>query len=382
LRLAEEGEHTVKDTLAEKLLAKLLEWGPEDVAEERPILQALAAYKYDEYQEFSAGSRFMENLTLWLNQFETPAERRIAYEFVTKEMAFCSTAEMRHLVEIAYPDFIRPLLLARTAQELHMDPFQVAKVAARPEFAIRQRQCLFLGLSDGSRIDTFRRANPELNHEQIWQTYELSKPRVEKLLKKLAEHLAQLLGKKPKVADCKFRTLVLLDDFSASGRSYCVEGEQGKMEGKVASFFADLCDPRNLASRLVDLKRAEAVILLYMATHQALDHLRKCSHALWGAKNIPWSVEAVQPLGADFKLVAGDGHAMSPLIEKYYDHDVFDRHLQKGGTQDARYGFAACGLPLVLHHNTPNNSIALLWSYEDKKIRGLFPRVRRHKEMT
>jgi hypothetical protein len=154
------------------------------------------------------------------------------------------------------------------------------------------------------------------------------------------------------------------------------------MEGKVASFFSDLCNSRNPASKLVDLKRTEVVVLLYMATKQALDHLRKCSQAIWGAKSIPWSVEAVQPLAANFKLAAGDGHAMAPLIEKYYDHEVFDRHLEKGGTQDARFGFAACGLPLVLHHNTPNNSIALLWSYEDKKVRGLFPRVRRHKEMT
>jgi hypothetical protein len=372
----------MKDRLAEKLLANLLDWQQEHVAEERPILQALAAYKYDEYQEFSAGSRFMENLALWLNQFETPAERRIAYEFVVKEMAFCSSAEMCHLVEIAYPDFIRPRLLAGTADELQMNPFHVAKISERQEFAIRQRKCLFLGLSDGSRIDTFRRANPELNHEQIWQTYELSKPRVEKLLKKLAEHLGQLVGKKPKAADCKFRTLVLLDDFSASGTSYCVEGEDGKMGGKVASFFADLCNPKNPASKLVDFKQTEVIVLLYMATRQALDHLRKCSVSLWGAKGIPWSVEAVQSLAADFKLASGDGNTMAPLVDKYYDHAVFDRHLEKGGTKDARYGFAACGLPLVLHHNTPNNSIALLWSYEDKTIRGLFPRVQRHKEMT
>ena len=54
--------------------------------------------------------------------------------------------------------------------------------------------------------------------------------------------------------------------------------------------------------------------------------------------------------------------------------------MEKGGTDDSKYGFAACGLPLVLHHNTPNNSIALLWSYEDAEYRGLFPRIQRHKE--
>src|SRR5260370_24314774 len=87
-------------------------------------------------------------------------------------------------------------------------------------FRSRQRQCLFLSLSEGARIDSFRRANPDLNHEQIWQTYELSDPRVSKLLKKLGEHLQQLTQREPAPSESKFRTLVPLDDFSASGTSY------------------------------------------------------------------------------------------------------------------------------------------------------------------
>jgi hypothetical protein len=27
-----------------------------------------------------------------------------------------------------------------------------------------------------------------------------------------------------------------------------------------------------------------------------------------------------------------------------------------------KYGYANCALPLVLEHNTPNNSISLLWA--------------------
>jgi hypothetical protein len=158
----------VKDALAEKLLARVLQWTPDDVAQERPVLQALTAFKYDEYQQFSAGSRFIESLVLWLNQFETVEERMVAYEFVKTKLVFCSAAEMRHLVEIAYPDHIRPLLIDRTAGD-GPDRYRPGALAARTEFKIRQRQCLFLGMSDGARIDTFRRANLEhgLNHEQI-----------------------------------------------------------------------------------------------------------------------------------------------------------------------------------------------------------------------
>jgi hypothetical protein len=159
------------------------------VAQERPVLQALASFKYDEYQQFSAGCHFIESLTLWLNQFQTVEERRMAYEFVKKRLIYCSSAEMRHLAEIAYPDYIRPILLDRAAADIGIDRHRVAVIASHSKFAIRQRQCLFLGLSDGARIDTFRRANRDLNHEQIWQTYELSELRVTKLLKKLGEHL-------------------------------------------------------------------------------------------------------------------------------------------------------------------------------------------------
>ncbi len=149
------------------------------MSQERPVLLNLAAYKYDEYQQFSAGSRFIECLTLWLNQFETVAERKLAYEFVKRNLVFCSSAEMRHLVEMAYPDHIRPILLDRAAGA-DCERFRPAAVAAGTAFKVRQRQCLFLGLSDGARIDTFRRANPDLNHEQIWQTYEISDQRVNK----------------------------------------------------------------------------------------------------------------------------------------------------------------------------------------------------------
>lgn len=380
----------MRDALAEKLLATVMEWSPAEVARERPILQAMAAFKYDEYHQFSAGSRFVESLARWLSQFAPPAERRTAYEFVMKRLVFCSEAEMRHLVEVAYPDFVRPALLERVAAEYAADlgtsPHRVARIAGSQQFAAWQRRCLFLGLSDGARIDAFRRANRDLNHEQIWQTYELSEARVGKMLEKLVEHLAQILGRPPTPEEGKFRTLVLIDDFSASGTSYYASAGDGKMGGKVPAFFDGVCGKTNPVAGLINPAEVEVVILLYMATQTAAAHLRGCSTRLWGEKGIPSSVHVVQEVPDGIRVTAGGGEPVTALIEKYYpdeDHKVlFDRHLEKGGTKDARYGYAAGGLPLVLHHNTPNNSVALLWSYEDRTVRGLFPRVQRHKEMS
>lgn len=372
----------MKDRLAEELLARVLQWTNEDVAQERPIIQALAAYKYDEYQQFSPGSRFIESLALWLDQFETADERRTAYEFVKTRLIFCSSAEMRHFVEMAYPDHIRPILIARSA--VGDDQYRPSAVAQRTDFKVRQRQCLFLGLSDGARIDAFRRANvPALNHEQIWQSHELSDERVTKLLSKLDEHLIQILGRETQPDERRFRTLVLLDDFSASGTSYYALPATAPQAGKIAHFFDDICRSEPV-SRLVDLADLEVFILLYMATEQALNHLQEASAATWGKKGVQSSVDAVQVLSNDVRVQRGAFGPINGLIDdaRYYDATIHDPHMQKGGTPDSRYGYGDCGLPLVLHHNTPNNSIALLMSYEDKTFRGLFPRIQRHKEMS
>jgi hypothetical protein len=55
----------------------------------------------------------------------------------------------------------------------------------------------------------------------------------------------------------------------------------------------------------------------------------------------------------------------------------------KVGGEQAHYGFAKTGLFLVLEHNTPNNSIALLWAEADgdspaPPMRPLFRRRQRH----
>ncbi len=59
------------------------------------------------------------------------------------------------------------------------------------------------------------------------------------------------------------------------------------------------------------------------------------------------------------------------LLHKFYDDSVEDEH--KG---QVLHEFADGGLPLVLSHNTPNNSVYLLW--EKEKTQPLFPRYERH----
>ena len=102
----------MKRELAERLLAQIMGWAtPEEMAAERAFLEAFGAYKYDEYQQFSPGRRFLESLALWLRQFKPGDERRAAYDFVKQRLVFISDAEMNHLVELSFPTFVRSQVL-------------------------------------------------------------------------------------------------------------------------------------------------------------------------------------------------------------------------------------------------------------------------------
>jgi hypothetical protein len=282
----------VTDELAERLLVSVLGWGPADVRQHLGTVQALARWKYDAYERFAHGRRFVESLALWLEQFKTNAERRAAFEFVCRRLIFVSEPEMTNLVEMAYPDFVRPYLLKRIAEEAGVQFKHPAKWASGSEFLLRQRQCLFLGLSDGARTDVFRRSNsPALSHEQILLTSEVEKGRAKKLLVELETDLHEITAPPVSRDQVKFRTVVLLDDFSGSGLSY-LRMEDGKASGKIARFLHNLLISSspletmvgwarriiglgNPMAKLVDPKKLEILLVLYTGTHQARQHLER-----------------------------------------------------------------------------------------------------------
>jgi hypothetical protein len=117
----------------------------------------------------------------------------------------------------------------------------LAKVASSLEFRVRQRKCLFLGLSDGSHTDVFRRSNSQLSNEQVRQSHELTKDRIDDLRKELKQDLGKLLARDVAAEESVFRSVVLLDDFSASGVSYIRKRGDGTIGGKVGRFFMQPC---------------------------------------------------------------------------------------------------------------------------------------------
>src|SRR5260370_15766553 len=95
---------TMKDENAQQLLAKVMGWqDPDTVRTKVPTLQLLADYKYDQYQRFRPGKRFVESLALWLAQFDA-SDRALALDFVREQLVYLSEQEFSHLVQLAYPD--------------------------------------------------------------------------------------------------------------------------------------------------------------------------------------------------------------------------------------------------------------------------------------
>jgi hypothetical protein len=362
--------------LAERLLVETMGWKPEQVSKERALIQAMADFKYDEYQQFSPGIRYVESLVRWLKQFQTVNERQIAYNFVKDQLIFFSNDQITHLVNITYADKINPVLMGKTASVIKMNPLWVRKIFNSTTYKVLLRRSLFIGLSDGSKIDQLRRSNGRISNEQVLSTYSISEEKVADMLKEL---------KKSKIKDHIFNTIFLIDDFTASGTSYFRKGEKG-WGGKIFKFLSALFIEKSEISKLVNDVETEVIelhIIFYVATQDALNRLNSNIKDFLTenpAVNIIYSVEAIQIIGDVAKEKVLQNIDFVDLIRKYYDSSINDSHYQMGKHDEPYLGFNECCLPLILNHNTPNNSLPILWFPEDKAYTGLFPRVTRHKD--
>lgn len=363
--------------LAERLLVEIMGWGPDEIREKRALLQAIANFKYNEYQQFSPGIRFIESLVKWLKQFETADERQAAYEFIRTQLIFFSNDQIGHLVNITFSDKINPILIEKTAHQLQIEPYLVNKIQDSREYKEHLRRSLFIGLSDGSRIDQLRRNSKKISNEQVLPTYSISDDKAKDMLAEL----------KRDNYEGTFNTIFLIDDFTASGTSY-FRAEKNK--GKVLKFLKALLNidvesgkSTEVSKLIKEGKVIDVHVIFYVATETSLKRLDNAIK-VWKTTNnylFNCSVDAIQVIGDNVKDNVLKQSAFIAIAKKYFDKSINDRHFKEAENNQHPYlGFNECSLPLVLNHNTPNNSLPILWFPEDKDHKGLFPRVTRHKE--
>jgi hypothetical protein len=364
-----------------RYLSRVMNWDFDEDDRETRWLRTISEFKYDSYRDFLAGSRFPEALLNWLQQFD-PTDRPAAYLLFRKRLIFISWAEINQLVCRTLPAYGRQVIVKRASEKSGVAPYLVwSSRAGRKQIDDILKRTLFIGLSDGARIDAFRRANAgEISNEQVTLGYEISP-------KKWTD-LHDELGKRTADRAAKFEVLFLIDDFSGSGKTLLREKPDGTWGGKLNRFAEDFNKHRTLFA-----DDCAIAVHHYIGTPKS----QKESQALLErvAVTQPLASWLPQPIQLSFDLIIpetaiiqhGNNKEIDDLLHKYYDSNVHlkSKSLPSGGAKDARYGFAECGLPVVIEHNTPNNSLALFWaeSVDDPPVgehamRPLFRRRQRH----
>jgi hypothetical protein len=416
----------MKRELALQLLKTILPdppWTEDRLREVLEELRILAEHKYNKYEMYQPVRLFFENLYLFLARFKEE-DRTAALEFVRRDLIYVSREEFQQLAHVLYYDRIRQRQLDFAADLTSLDRYYLRRLSESPTFKRLQRASLYVALSDGARIDYFRRQNLDISNEQVLAAYYVGERKIADVGRNLAETL--------KEADARFDCLFLLDDFCGSGRTLLREVAIGEMDAAVPSltippeFRGRLkCDEGDkqlewsyagkLEEKEVDRLREISTSPIYQKAVDSL--IKKCAAAETKVKGsllriaeqdllqllsdrariyftpllaTEYSLSRLRPLiprlpeplnrlellpaaivPNDVRVSAGDG-PIAKLCEAYYSRE----ELEDEHTANVKYGYDGCGLPLILHHNTPNNSLYFLWAR--KWGDPLFVRYERH----
>lgn len=370
----------MKQNLGLKILSKVMEWDNDQARVEFAWLKLMSRLKYDGYQDFLAGARFIESLITWLQQFKQD-ERETAYHFVRERLVYMGPTEMQRLVENFYPEVVQRRIVKMVAEELSIPAYTVwVNSDAKAKISRLRRKTLFMGLSDGARTDILRRANVGiLSNEQIVLTTQPDTAKWSDLLKDLKKACGE---------DEKFSAVYLIDDFIASGTTlirYDKESEQ--WIGKLQKFKDSILGAeKELGSNALFELDWHLYVHHYVASYYAKgvvsDNYTRavCEDRHW-FPSVDFTYGYVLP--EDLPVTTHTGDPFLTLVNNYYDPVLENEHSEKSGIKSIKYGYKDCALPLILDHNTPNNSLPILWADTNGEngahaMRPLFRRRQRH----
>ena len=223
----------------------------------------------------------------------------------------------------------------------------------------------------------FRRANVGIiSNEQVVLATEINDAKWDSLLSDLRKSLNDQTA--------QFQFVFLLDDFVATGTTL-IRKEGSEWKGRLPKFWRAVRENDKLSTHFDHAFRV--IVHHYVATSRANAIIRKrAEEAQAELRSAGW----FDSLEFDFGVILPDSLCISvethpafcEVVEKYYDESLYNDHFKLSGVSHAKFGFGGLGLPLVLEHNTPNNSVSLLWaeSAGDRShpMRPLFRRRQRH----
>lgn len=373
--------------LAKQFLTQLMGWNDIEATEKLREMDLMSDIKYDSYDQFMPGIKFVGNFYLWLSQFKDLQERKLMYDFVSKYIIYINSNQVSYLIDLLYNTKVIPLIRSKVVEDFKtkgetVNKYYYKRLDNSEEFRSHKRKTLFIGLSDGSHIDIIRR-NSYLNNDQVLTNYYPDDNKIDSLAKDLAA------SKELKNDDTKkFESIVLIDDFTASGSSFIRKKEDGSFGGKLPTFFEAI----NKKQKFKDLFIEGYEIYLYflIATNNSLNHIRGLlDDFMQEHPYLKVEVDCVNLLGDDAKFTnheEQEAKDMMAIIEKdcYINEPALTNAYKESYPDgDKRYhlGYKQCALTVVLNHNTPNNSLPIIWQPEkdgENHLYPLFYRITRH----
>ncbi|HDR3523480.1 hypothetical protein C1N66_30915 (plasmid) [Bacillus cereus] len=316
-------------------------------------LSFLAKYKYNSYRHYTPYTNFCYKLTNWLLQFENSDEKEIMLDFLINNLIYISEKEMIALMNTVIPEIVYPRFKKENTtnfiDDAHLNEYFLS-------------QSIFVGLSDGARLDLFRYYNPELDNHQICLDFELSDSKFGNILRKLKsnEEKNNSFMIPEELKNNVF--IVLLDDFSGSGISY-IRFEDNVWKGKLFRL-------KRMLEVFKKNKKVNVLLVPYLATSKAIMYISKYYKEIF-SDDINFEICPVQLIK---ETILSDNE--KKILKKYYENTcIQDEHYLKGRHEYPYLGFDQTSICLVLYHNTPNNTFPVIW----QGSQALFPRKQRHK---
>lgn len=368
-----------------RVLADIMQWTDDQAQVEYAWINLMALYKYDSYRDYQAGMRFVESLSNWLQQFDV-TERPFAYEFIKRNLVYIGTPEMERMVKQFFYKFVYKKLLNVTASRLCIPGHSIlTDRAAKRYLEILQRRTLFMGLSDGARLDVLRRANiGRINNEQVVIATQIDEFKWKSLFDDLKKDLTNLEAEEDEKQFC---LVYLIDDFMGTGLSF-LRKDNERWKGKLIKFLESISpsETRKIFSdefeicvhHFIGTKKSESDI------DQRYNEIKNELKTIYGNITVSFSYSMIFPESSKISDTTVEGKKFLELCKKYYNRKIESEHTGVGGGS-IEYGFGGCALPLILEHNCPNNSVPLLWAEIEKdeennfqEMRPLFRRRQRH----
>lgn len=377
----------MNSNLANQLLASIMKWDAPTLASERAALEFMGSMKYDAYDRYMPGMRFMSSLVQWLNDIKEE-DRYEAYKFIKEKLVFISSMQMNYLVDLLYDSKIRPILLDMSTAETGMPSYKCSSKVVRTRFEIEKRSALVIGLSDGAHTDILRRS-AGFNNEQVLTNYYPDGKKLKDMLDELRKD-QRLKG----IENPFFRRIFLIDDFTASGKSFIRFDESDReYHGKLKRIIDELCIKghvekeqkiEHLSYLLNPEQKIQIDILFCIATEKARTNIKSSlddylKSVNWQNK-VEFNIHIVQILEDKLSIDIKTDKDLVKLLKKdehFVEECVISKSYKVGKNDNPWLGFDECALPVVLAHNTPNNSLPIIWQ-DAERFHGLFPRISRH----